>query len=93
MYVLPPVVRLGLLALATYRATYMIFAEDGPFDSLQTMRDYIYSNFTADHWVQRGFNCKFCMSFWVALFFCMAPTWVVEWFATAEVVRRLFEGE
>lgn len=87
------VVRVGLIGLATYRATYMILAEDGPFDGLQRWRDYVYSNFTEDHWLYRGFNCPFCISFWLALGFSMGPEWLIDWFASAEMARRLFEKD
>jgi hypothetical protein len=83
----------ALAALAAYRATYMILGEDGPFDLVRKLRERIYSNYKADHWIYRGFDCPYCISFWAALFFVLAPSPVRKWFAAAEIARRLIEHD
>lgn len=80
-----------LVGLAAYRATYMILGEDGPFDLVRKLRDGIYSKYEEDHWIYRGFHCPYCISFWAALFFTLAPSPIRKWVAAAEVARRLIE--
>jgi len=71
----------------------MVLGEDGPFDILQRLRDFIYSNFEEDHWIYRGFHCWYCLSFWLSLFFLMTPEFVAQWFTSAELARRLFDWD
>jgi hypothetical protein len=85
------VVDLALAGLAAYRATVMILFEDGPADSLQCLRDFIYDNYDENHWIRRGFDCPYCISFWMVLLFMLAPKFIREWFAVSEAVRRLVD--
>ncbi len=80
-----------LIALAANRATWMILFEAGPADSLQYLRDFIYANYDENHWLHRGINCPYCVSFWIVLLFMIAPKFVREWFAVSEIVRRLID--
>ncbi len=85
------VVRLVVVAAAAYRATWMILAEDGPGDILMTFRAMIYETFDESHWIHRGFNCPFCISFWMVLIFMICPKFIANWFAAAELARRIVE--
>ena len=85
------VVRLVVVALAAYRGTVMLLAEDGPFDCLMWFRSRIFETFNEDHWVYRGFNCPYCISFWMGLIFMILPEFISNWFAAAEISRRVVD--
>jgi len=82
---------LCLAVLAAYRLTWMILTEDGPADIFGRLRNYIYDHYPPDHWIYRGFSCPYCISFWLALVFIIAPPRLREWLAVAEGARRLID--
>lgn len=56
---------IALATLTTYRTAHMLALEDGPFDAFARWRTWI----GVEHqqtWVQRGFGCPACLSFWIA---------------------------
>ena len=60
-----------VLALAVWRVSRIVVAEDGPFDLLARMR----SRFEIDKqrtWVSRGLMCVACISFWLGLIVAVA---------------------
>ncbi len=85
------VVDLILAALAAHRATLMVLAEGGPGDIFQILRDFVDEKYEPEHWVYRGMECPYCISFWLALVFLLAPPFIREWFAVAEVAGRLYD--
>lgn len=85
--------RVVLVGLATFRLTYAILIEDGPMDIFIKFREYILTRYNETHWINKGFSCPFCVSFWVALVLTTLPSIVSEWLASAEVTRLLFKRE
>lgn len=55
-----------LATLATYRLAWMAVQEDGPFDIFGRVRAIVYRNPDRQGWVQRGFACTLCVSFWLS---------------------------
>jgi len=55
-----------LAAFAAFRVAQMMVFDDGPFDLLARWRDFIGVDKQAT-WVQRGFGCPDCISFWTSL--------------------------
>lgn len=86
---MPSALRLVVVAMAAYRATWMLLGEDGPADIVAHFRNFIYETYPEEHWVARGFNCPYCISFWMSLIFILMPANVAEWFAASELARRL----
>lgn len=60
-----------LAVLATYRVSHLIVAEDGPADVFLKIRDLIYAKGN-DNWVERGFSCVLCVSFWLSWLFALS---------------------
>jgi hypothetical protein len=52
--------------LATYRLAHLIVDEQGPFNVAMKLRNYIFNTPGVPQWVQEGFNCVLCVSFWLA---------------------------
>lgn len=57
---------IALATFTTYRLAHMLAKEDGPFDLFALWRDWIGVDKQAT-WIQRGFGCPACISFWIAL--------------------------
>lgn len=61
-----------LAALAVYRLTFMLNAENGPADIFGRLRTRIgikydeYSNPYGTNWIAEGILCFFCLSVWVS---------------------------
>jgi hypothetical protein len=55
-----------LATLTAYRLAYMLVNDDGPFDAFAWLRDKIGVD-RQETWVQRGFGCPGCISFWLSL--------------------------
>ncbi len=51
-------------ALATYGLAYSVKHLDGPFSVFMWVRSLADGPST---WVQRGFNCEICLSFWIGV--------------------------
>ena len=70
-------------ALATYRISFMIGQEDGPFDLFSRLRGKVGQR----EWYGRGMHCTLCISFWVSLlcavFMAEGVTIVTYWFGIA----------
>lgn len=79
------VVRVVVVALATYRAVEMILGEDGPGDVIMKFREWVYETFDESHWVARGFSCPYCLSFWMSCMFMLLPDFMATWFAAAQI--------
>ncbi len=80
--------------LAAFRLGQMVALEDGPFDLFALWRDFIGAE-KQQNWVQRGFACPACCSFWAAAL-CAALVahnniieFVVVWWASAGVAQVL----
>jgi len=69
----------------------MVWAEDGPADVFQRLRDWVYGAFDPDHWVARGINCPLCLSFWLAGLVALLPAGLVRVLAVAGAVALIFE--
>ena len=57
---------IALTILTAYRLAYMLVNDDGPFDLFARMRDKIGVD-EQRTWIQRGFGCPGCISFWLSL--------------------------
>lgn len=57
---------IALATLTVYRVSHMLALEDGPFDLFITWREWIGTDLQRT-WIQRGFGCPACISFWAAL--------------------------
>ena len=79
------------MALAAYRVTRMVWIEDGPFDIFSKLRGLIYGRFGDEHWITRGLNCPFCISFWVALVVVFLPPLIYAPLGVAGGVALIFE--
>lgn len=55
-----------LLALVVWRICRIVVAEDGPFDVFAKLRDR-FGVMTQKTWMQRGFACMACVSFWLGI--------------------------
>lgn len=75
--------RLILAALATWRLTYMLTEELGPFDVFKRIRDrvgvyYLREDGWPDTNLGRLFSCCKCMSMWTGVLFgflALTPLW------------------
>lgn len=80
-----------LTALATYRVSSMMVEEDGPFHAFIRFRKWLYAK--APEWIAQGFNCFYCLSFWVSLLLsaCIVQrlnlALVVVWLSLAGTVQ------
>jgi hypothetical protein len=68
--------------LATYRVSYLIAQEEGPFGIMAWLRGKIDPNQAT--WLGRGVRCVACVSVWIALIAALliGATWG-EWLAIA----------
>ena len=82
-----------LVIFATSRLSSLIAEEAGPFRILDRTRNWLQDRVGQDHWLADGLNCRFCVSFWVALIavlvFDYVPLVVWLWLLVAEVVRLI----
>lgn len=60
-----------VLALATYRVSWMVATEEGPFSAFLWLRN----RFIKNNWVSRGIRCPFCLSFWAGLLAAFLMPW------------------
>jgi hypothetical protein len=85
-----------IASLAVWRATYLLHAEDGPWDLAARLRGYL-----GDGPLGRMFRCFYCLSVWVAVPFVpwITGQWVsglVVWAAlsgAAIVIERLTDRQ
>lgn len=61
-----------LAALAVWRLTYLLQAEDGPFDAIEHGRNWLRKT-----WLAGLANCFYCLSLWMAapFAFVLTPSW------------------
>lgn len=82
-----------LAVLAVYRVAHLLVAEDGPLDIFVHLRTLIYKS--KIDWLQRGFSCVLCVSFWLALFAPLAvgtdtiQSFLLWWWGVAGAVLVL----
>jgi hypothetical protein len=61
----------ALYGLAVWRVAAMLAGERGPFDLFDKWRRFVGAKFppkgSRQHWVEFGFNCPLCISFWLSL--------------------------
>ena len=62
-------ISLILATLAVYRLSHMVVVERGAFDIFVWFRSFLYNNLDPSHWVQVGFNCILCVSFWMSFLY------------------------
>ena len=82
-----------LAVLATWRISYMIAREDGPFDIFSIIRDKV----GQEKWYGRGLHCVLCISFWLSLPAALIAgmPWLIGWFGVAGaivIIFLVFEG-
>lgn len=89
-----PILGLLIPALATWRLSHLLWAEDGPWGLFVNLRRWAARRGT------RLFECFYCISLWIALpaAFVVAPStwvWPFEWLAfsgAAIFLERLMPG-
>lgn len=64
-----------LVALATYRLSYALVAENGPANVFMRWRSFVYSKVGHDHWFYDGVTCVLCLSFWLSWLVAMLLPW------------------
>lgn len=80
--------------VAAFRLGQMVALEDGPFDLFVLWREKIGAD-KQQNWVQRGFACPACCSFWAAALCALLfhPAGVIGfllvWWASAGVAQVL----
>lgn len=72
-----------LVALATWRLTHLLAEEDGPFDAVLRLRQWV-----GDGFIGRAMDCFHCLSLWLAaplaLFVSREPlAWLLAWLAAS----------
>jgi hypothetical protein len=95
MELLNPWFRFVLAALATWRVTHLLAAEDGPADVIVRVRVWL-----GNRWVGQLMDCFNCLSLWIAapmaLFVSRRPLeWLFSWLALsggACLLERLGEA-
>ena len=55
-----------LVVFGVYRIARMLALEDGPFALFSHWRGFIFEHF-GNGWVNEGFNCPLCISFWLSI--------------------------
>jgi hypothetical protein len=80
---------LVLCALATWRVTHLLVAEDGPGDIVVRLRARL-----GEHVLGSMMDCFYCASFWVAMPFAFvvaqgALEWTVSWLAISGAAALL----
>lgn len=76
------ILTLILATLATYRISYMIAQEEGPFGMLLAIRERI--DPSQSSWLGRGVRCVACVSFWLSLLAAwMIQATALEWLGIA----------
>jgi len=74
-----------LLALATWRLTSLLYAEDGPYIVFERLRRKLgvyydeYGNRQADNEIGKAFNCPACLSVWVGVLVSLSYLLVSPW--------------
>ena len=63
-----------IAALAVYRVARMMALEDGPFEMFAELRGMVFAKF-GNGWVNDGFNCPLCLSFWFGLIVGLLVGW------------------
>lgn len=89
-----PILGLLIPALATWRLSHLVWAEDGPWSLIARSRKWAVGHGT------RVLECFYCISLWIALpaAFVVAPSiwaWLFDWFAfsgAAILLERLMAG-
>lgn len=68
-----PGIAILLAILATYRVSFLITSEEGPFGLAQSFRSAFDG---APGWMRNGFHCVLCVSFWVSLLPAALLMWI-----------------
>jgi len=81
--------RFVLCALAIWRLTHLIVAEDGPWDVIVKLRAQL-----GDSQAGRAMDCFYCLSLWLAIPFTFAVAshclgWLVSWLALSSAASLL----
>lgn len=87
------IIRVILAALAAHRATWMLISEDGPGWVFRRFRDWLFKRYDETTWVNQGFSCPNCVSFWLAGLFLILPFEASAFFAAAAIARIIFRWE
>lgn len=64
----------ALAVFAVYRLSLMIGIEDGPFNLFHNLREKVFDRF-GNGWINDGFNCPLCISFWLMLGAAIVLAW------------------
>ena len=80
----------SLLVLAVFRLTYLVCYDDAPFDLMLNFRTWVSDKYGDDHWLTRGINCPYCVSFWLSLIALTVWLHPLAWLGTAGAVALIF---
>jgi hypothetical protein len=85
----PVEMRFVLCALAIWRLTHIIVAEDGPWDVVVRVRARL-----GDSVAGRAMDCFYCLSLWIAIPFTFAVaahllSWIISWLSLSAAASLL----
>lgn len=90
-----------LAALAAWRIARMMVVETGPLGAFERLRFEVAKHTTPGGWIDEGFSCVLCVSFWAALILALLITdrrreFLVNWLGIAggaAAIHLITEGE
>ena len=71
-----------IVLLATYRLSYLVVSETGPFALAIRLRTWVYNKWGFDSWQFNGIRCLLCVSFWLAF----GTAWVLPGYYVLNVL-------
>ena len=80
---------------AAYRVGRMVAREEGPFNIFLKFRmkmALLFGESPKWFWINDGFSCQLCISFWASILLLYIPFIVVLWFAIAGVAAVMFDS-
>ncbi len=87
---------------ASYGLSYTIAKQDGPWDVLHTLRDFLGAydygeNGQVKKWYGKFISCPYCIGVWIALILALVlfsadPLWPLYWWTIVGGQFRLLKG-
>jgi hypothetical protein len=88
------ILKLFLVALASYRLAHAFSVETGPMAMFENTREYMAKKFGTAHWAYQFSACPLCQSFWLCLVFSLLaflnevsfPDFILLWVGSSGLV-------